>query len=215
MTAEYVHILSRQQILHRLLKDLLQNEKPWQLKSLELLDEAIYLPSSDHDKRIILIDYLSVDHETLPALIQQISKDTTRLLAIFNVAETDEAWNDLIPHGLKGVFFQNDPTELYLKGLEAIFFGDLWFSRESLVRSIMQHSGGIDSNWQLANDLSMREQEILNCIAQGESNKRIATELNLSEHTIKSHVYHIYRKIGVNKRVDAARWALKYLNKPV
>ncbi|MES2974168.1 MAG: response regulator [Pseudomonadota bacterium] len=52
--------------------------------------------------------------------------------------------------------------------------------------------------------LSPREHEILRCIAQGESNKEIARTLGIAETTVKIHVQHVLRKLGVSSRVHAA-----------
>jgi len=52
--------------------------------------------------------------------------------------------------------------------------------------------------------LSPREREILGHIARGASNKAIARELDIAETTVKIHVQHILRKLGLNSRVQAA-----------
>lgn len=55
--------------------------------------------------------------------------------------------------------------------------------------------------------LSPREQEILALIARGDSNKEIARELAIAETTVKIHVQHILRKLGLSSRVQAAVYA--------
>jgi two-component system, NarL family, nitrate/nitrite response regulator NarL len=55
--------------------------------------------------------------------------------------------------------------------------------------------------------LSPREREILQCIAQGASNKEIARDLGIAEPTVKIHVQHILRKLNLNSRVQAAVYA--------
>jgi DNA-binding NarL/FixJ family response regulator len=57
--------------------------------------------------------------------------------------------------------------------------------------------------------LTAREIEILQCITEGNSNKDIAAALFISIETVKSHVKHIYKKLNVNNRVEAARIALQ------
>ena len=52
--------------------------------------------------------------------------------------------------------------------------------------------------------LSPREREILRLIARGDSNKGIARELDIAETTVKIHVQHILRKLGLSSRVQAA-----------
>ncbi|MBU6953282.1 MULTISPECIES: two-component system response regulator NarL [unclassified Hahella] len=54
--------------------------------------------------------------------------------------------------------------------------------------------------------LTSREYEILTRIAQGHSNKVIARDLNISDGTVKVHVKHILKKMGMRSRVEAAVW---------
>jgi DNA-binding NarL/FixJ family response regulator len=59
--------------------------------------------------------------------------------------------------------------------------------------------------------LTRREQEILARLSEGESNGIIATKLHLSEHTVKNHMYNIFRKLGVQNRLQACNWAKTHL----
>jgi two-component system nitrate/nitrite response regulator NarL len=56
--------------------------------------------------------------------------------------------------------------------------------------------------------LTEREQQILDLIAVGLSNKVIASELEISEGTVKVHVKHLLKKLRLHSRVEAAVWAL-------
>jgi len=58
-----------------------------------------------------------------------------------------------------------------------------------------------------ATPLSPREEEVLREIAQGASNKEIARTLGIAETTVKIHVQHILRKLGLSSRVQAAVYA--------
>ncbi len=62
------------------------------------------------------------------------------------------------------------------------------------------------ANSDLPAPLSKREIEVLRLIAHGATNKEISVELKISQHTVKSHVIHIFNKIGVNDRVQASTW---------
>lgn len=57
--------------------------------------------------------------------------------------------------------------------------------------------------------LTARERDVLKLIARGKSNRSIAVQLNISEKTVKNHVYNIFRKIDVEDRTQAALYALK------
>jgi len=58
-------------------------------------------------------------------------------------------------------------------------------------------------------ELTPREQEVLDLIARGFSNKRIALELGVAEKTVKTHVSHVLAKLGVSDRTQAALYATR------
>jgi len=65
-------------------------------------------------------------------------------------------------------------------------------------------------NWILrrkVKPLSRRETQVLQYIVEGKTNKEIASILSIAEQTVKTHVYNIYHKIGVQRRTQAAVWA--------
>lgn len=56
-------------------------------------------------------------------------------------------------------------------------------------------------------DLTRREREILQLVAEGHSNARLAKMLWVTEQTVKFHLSNVYRKLNVSNRTEAARWA--------
>jgi NarL family two-component system response regulator LiaR len=58
--------------------------------------------------------------------------------------------------------------------------------------------------------LTGREREVLRLIARGQSNKRIARELGVSEKTVKTHVSHVLSKLGLTARTQAALFAVRH-----
>jgi DNA-binding CsgD family transcriptional regulator/tetratricopeptide (TPR) repeat protein len=58
--------------------------------------------------------------------------------------------------------------------------------------------------------LTERELEVLRLVAQGRTNREIARELFLSEHTVARHLTHIFTKVGVENRAGAAAYALRH-----
>jgi DNA-binding NarL/FixJ family response regulator len=64
--------------------------------------------------------------------------------------------------------------------------------------------------WSLYMPLSPREIEVLGVVAQGNSNKEIATILGISDQTVKNHITAIMRKLAVNDRTHAVVYALRH-----
>ena len=67
-----------------------------------------------------------------------------------------------------------------------------------------------DNQNEVQTDLTGREIEVLGLIAKGETNTEISDILSISPHTVKSHVIHIFNKLGVNDRTQAAVWATRH-----
>jgi DNA-binding CsgD family transcriptional regulator len=57
--------------------------------------------------------------------------------------------------------------------------------------------------------LTMREREVLELVASGAANKRIADALGMTEHTVKFHLGSVFRKLGVTNRTEAATTYLR------
>ena len=58
------------------------------------------------------------------------------------------------------------------------------------------------------NQLTEQERAVLALLAIGQRNARIADELSISIRTVENHIYHIFHKIGVSSRIEAAIYAL-------
>ena len=62
-----------------------------------------------------------------------------------------------------------------------------------------------------SHSLTAREMTILQMVAAGYSNSKIAEELSISPHTVKTHIYNAYKKIRAPGRLQAALWTIKNL----
>jgi DNA-binding NarL/FixJ family response regulator len=80
--------------------------------------------------------------------------------------------------------------------------------RQSFERSIhLRPLAGPVSEQMESSGLTRREVEILQLVAEGHTNKEIATTLWVTEHTVKFHLSNIYRKLSIANRAEARRWA--------
>ncbi|TMX30974.1 helix-turn-helix transcriptional regulator [Vibrio rotiferianus] len=114
---------------------------------------------------------------------------------------------------LKGIFKPTDSIDTLCKALKGIFDGDNWLSRRMLDQLVSYYEAKkyhIEEP-ELEIDLTRREIQVLQMLKEGGSNMEIADSLFISEHTIKSHLYNIFRKIEVKNRNQATRWAKKNL----
>ncbi|MEW6666390.1 MAG: response regulator transcription factor [Thermodesulfobacteriota bacterium] len=135
----------------------------------------------------------------------------SRLVTFFNVKPGLGIEEQALREGVRGFFYEKDPPERMIKGLAAIFAGELWVSREIMTRCLLEEGRGGTTRTKELRILTSREIEILSLIAAGVTNEEIGQKLCISTNTVKTHVYNIFHKIKVPNRLQAALWAAKNL----
>jgi LuxR family transcriptional regulator of csgAB operon len=172
------------------------------------------LPVQSKSKPVlVLLDCLSSDLSNLGSKLRVLTASGVKnyYLALFNVAAGQSIGNDLVGWGIRGLFYSDDPLTHISKGVMAILNGEFWFSRDTLVKYLLEYSDARGKHRKQNTFLTSRETEILLLLASGVSNNQIAVGLGISPHTVKTHIYNIYSKINVPNRLQAALWAAKNL----
>jgi len=132
-------------------------------------------------------------------------------VALFNVDHGQGIEEKAVALGVKGIFYGEDPIGTLQKGIQAIFDGELWISREILTKYVTQTRAKHNPAEKDKALLTSREIEILTMISTGTKNEEIAERLFISPNTVKTHIYNIFKKINVPNRLQAALWAAKNL----
>jgi LuxR family transcriptional regulator of csgAB operon len=109
--------------------------------------------------------------------------------------------------GVKGVFFTESSEDTLVKGIEAIFRGEYWLPRRVLCAHLERTRTVQKPASPAAMLLTRKEMETLRLLSTGSSTEHIAQELKVSPHTVKTHIYNLFRKIRVSNRVQAVHWA--------
>jgi DNA-binding NarL/FixJ family response regulator len=133
------------------------------------------------------------------------------VLSVYNLDPEDSIGIEAIHHGIRGIFFNNQPIDVIPKGIQAILEGEMWYPRKILSKCIRESKRHKPVPDEVMVNLTRREKEILLKIFSGESNQEIADTLCISYHTVKTHAYNIYRKIKTPDRFQATLWAAKHL----
>ena len=132
-------------------------------------------------------------------------------MVLFNVPSDWKFKKEFVSKGIQGFFYERDPLSIFRKGIGAVLDGKLWLSRDLMTRFILEDTDKDKSLRQGSDNLTERQTEVLALIAVGATNDEIADKLCISPHTVKTHLYKIFKKINVPNRVQAALWAAKNL----
>jgi DNA-binding NarL/FixJ family response regulator len=107
--------------------------------------------------------------------------------------------------GARGVFNPQDSISDFIDCVEHVKKGSIWAGREvtdCLLQAIRSMPAPITVNKGDSACLTARELQVVQCAAKGRSNKEIASELHLSEHTVKNYLFKAFEKLGVSSRVE-------------
>lgn len=116
--------------------------------------------------------------------------------------------------GARGLFCLADsPLRMLCKCIHSVHRGEIWASHQQLLcllESVSQVPSLrlIDGNG--AQLLTPREAQVVALVADSLSNREVAQELNLSEHTVKKYLFRIFDKLGVSSRVELALYAVNH-----
>jgi two-component system, NarL family, response regulator LiaR len=132
----------------------------------------------------------------------------TRVLVLTSFLD-DERLMPAIEAGAAGYLLKNvDPAEL-ARAVRAAHAGEAMLDPGVAARLVERIAGRERAVSTGVDELTRREREVLEWIAQGHSNKQIARELGVAEKTVKTHVGHLLAKLGVADRTQAALLAVK------
>ncbi len=163
----------------------------------------------NNKRQLVLIDSNEVSATKLQSwLQQQVAKDHHPKCALINTRIDSDHIKLMEWPQLVGIFYSNPCFDKFRRGLNNILNGGLWFPREICHDFMSRRRRAPSRNiiQPAAVKITPREQQMLEGIYSGLSNAAIADMMRLSEHTIKSHMYSVYKKIGVKSRLEASRW---------
>lgn len=170
--------------------------------------EEVLSKVASHKPNVVLLDVrmpggdglhilgrLKLDHPELPVLI-------------FSTYDNPTYVARAVALGASAYVLKTDNRQRLIECIEMAVRGESVWSREELRRVT-----GALATPRVVSDvevpLTQRESEVLRQLANGLTNKEIANALSISYETVKEHVQHILRKIGVSDRTQAAVWAVR------
>jgi two-component system nitrate/nitrite response regulator NarL len=119
---------------------------------------------------------------------------------------------DALSAGVDGYLLKSISVEALHQSLRLVLLGekvfptDLAYLLASGGMMLRSHNGPVEN----LNGLSDREMQILRCLCNGDQNKQIAHQLEISDGTVKVHLKAILKKIRVQNRTQAALWAMNH-----
>ena len=172
----------------------------------EAVDEAKRLRPD-----IVLMDVRMPDVDGIEATRLLLDGETGMKVVMLTTFDIDEYVYEALRAGASGFVLKDVPPERLVSGIRAVASGDALLAptvtRRIIEEFVRRPPGSARDVPPAVGELTAREREVLLLMARGRSNPEIATELWVSEATVKTHVAHVLSKLGLRDRVQAVVFA--------
>lgn len=154
---------------------------------------------------VVLMDLLmpGMDGIQATAAIRRELPDV-EVVALTSVLE-DGAVVEAVRAGAIGYLLKDTDSDELRRAIKAAAVGQVQLSPQAAARLLRE----VRTPERGAEQLTEREMEVLQLVAQGKSNKEIAATLSIADQTVKTHVSHILEKLGLPSRTQAALYAIR------
>jgi NarL family two-component system response regulator LiaR len=158
---------------------------------------------------VILMDLVMPGLDGIGAMRQLRARSPASRVIVLTSFLEDERVLPAIQAGAAGYLLKNvAPAEL-ARAIRAAHAGEAIIDPTAAARLVQAIADDARPRIEEPERLTRRERDVLELIARGQSNKRIALELGISEKTVKTHVGHLLAKLGVTDRTQAALMAVE------
>ena len=158
--------------------------------------EAVRL-AGDLDPDVILMDLHMPGVDGASAIQQLVERGSRAQVLVLTTYDTDADVVPALEAGATGYLLKDAPRAELIRAVRAAQRGESVLAPSVATRLVSQ------LRTRSGDALSDRELEVLTLISQGETNRGAAARLFISEATVKTHLLHIYEKLGVSDRAAA------------
>lgn len=154
---------------------------------------------------VVLLDMSLPDLSGVQACRQMLARSPMTRVIMLSMYDDPSIIREAITAGARGYVLKDAPIDLWLDAIRRVASGDAYIQPQLIalvLREVHAMANGLSSKG-LA-DLSPQEQRLLPLLAEGKTNKEIASALALSDKTVKNYLSNIFSKLGITRRTQAA-----------
>jgi two-component system nitrate/nitrite response regulator NarL len=198
----------------QLLAEALAQDRQFEVTGIEPKGSSILQAVAQKKPHVVLVSSALEESATLGFdLTRQVSAayPQTRVILLMDTSNRS-AVVEAFRCGAQGVFSRTESSKSLAKCISNVHQGQVWASNEELryLLDAFRQSEPlqlVDSRGEAI--LSKREQDVVRCVAEGMSNREIASRLKLTEHTVKNYLFRIFDKLGVSSRVEVVLYVFR------
>jgi len=198
----------------QLLAQALERDNQFSVAAIEPKPDSILAAVANERPHVVLISSVLEESTTGFDLIRRVcaARPEARVVLLMDTSKRS-AVVEAFRAGVRGIFSRTESPKALAKCICSVHQGQIWansaelrFLLEALCESEPMRL--VDAGGDAM--LSKREQDVVRCVAEGMSNREIASRLRLTEHTVKNYLFRIFDKLGVSSRVEVVLYAFRF-----
>jgi two-component system, NarL family, nitrate/nitrite response regulator NarL len=198
----------------QLLAQALAQNPQFQVSGIDPKPAAILAAVAHEKPNVVLMSSTLDESEPGFDLIRQVcaSRPETRVVMLMDTSKRS-AVVEAFRCGARGVFSRSESPRLLAKCISRVHQGQVWANSSELrylLEALCESEPPAAVDADAVANLSRREQDVVRCVAEGLSNREIATRLKLTEHTVKNYLFRIFDKLNVSSRVEVVLYAFRF-----
>ena len=170
--------------------------------------EECLIKLEEFNPEVLLLDINMPEKNGIDVLKQMKSDQSQIKVLILTVHNELEYLISAVDFGVDGYILKDSESSELKKAIRVVRDGESYI-QPKLIPAMNNQLINRDADKDKIDSLTNRELEVLVQVANGMFNKEIATNLNISERTVKNHISNIFKKIDVSDRTQAAVFAIK------
>ena len=209
MTPTRILIADDHELLRRGIVAELSQVPGWVVVAEVANGRAAVVSAAELKPDLVVLDLTMPELNGLEAARRILSADPGTRILILTAHESEQLVREVLSVGARGYVLKSDAGRILVVALQALLEGGSFFT-SSVARMVMdgylRNEAGDAST---AQTLSGREREIVQLLAEGNSNKDVARALNISVKTAETHRSNIMRKLGLGSLPELVRYAIR------
>jgi len=209
MTAARILIADDHELLRRGLVAELSQVPGWIVVAEVANGRAAVASAAELKPDLVVLDLTMPELNGLEAARQILTADASMRILILTAHESEQLVREVLSVGARGYVLKSDAGRILVVALQALLAGGSFFT-SSVARMVMDGYLRNDaSEASTTQTLSSREREIVQLLAEGNSNKDVARALNISVKTAETHRSNIMRKLCLGSLPELVRYAIR------
>ena len=196
------------EVVRKGIRTLLENRSQWEICGEASTGRDAVAKTTRVKPDVVLLDITMPDLSGLEAIPEILKAHPQTKILVLTMHDSGRMASTVLAAGASGLVLKSDAAHDLILALEALSKNKLFLSPQVtkiLVNEIRQNQAAPSPD-----SLTSREIEVLNCLANGKSNKEVAARLGISPRTVDAHRAHIMDKLHVRTLSELVHFAIRH-----